>query len=229
VTHSAFPYPPATPSGDWLVNLPGQASIGEVLVWATAAPANPWDTPPVAPAGVLTSVATTFIVPAGWIDTGGDSFVLPAGGTLQFKQLFRVTGTPPQAGSTVAWFQVVTNTDLNADGTYTITSFDPTNVFFSFTFTAYGPGDITPDGLLLPADAGALYCHLHQIAGVVVPIRYGPPVAHVEYSTATGAGGTGTIRNYWRQTDAEPPLRNLQRIDNEATHTIPLIPDRLPI
>lgn len=228
MTHFPFPYPPATPSGDWLVNLPGLASIGEVLAWATAAPVDPWDTPPVAPAGVLTSVATTFIVPAAWIDTGGDSFVLPAGGTLQFKQLFRVTGTPPQAGSTVAFFQLQIHTDINADGSYTTTGLGTTSPFFAFTYTAYGPGDITPDGLLLPADAGALYCHFQQIAGVVVPIRYGPPVAHVEYLTATVADGTGTTRTYWAAADVEPPLRNLQRIDNEATHTIPLLPDRLP-
>jgi hypothetical protein len=205
VTHSAFPYPPATPSGDWLVNLPGQASIGEVLVWATAAPANPWDTPPVAPVGTTVSVATTFVVPSAWIDVGGDSFVLPYGAAFTFKQLFRVAPTAPQAGSTVALWQVVWYLDRAVNGTYENLALPSSDTLgWSMTWTVYGPGDITSDGLLLPADA------------------------HVEYSTNTVADGSGTTRIYW-DASTGAALRNLQRIDNAATHTIPLMPDRLPI
>jgi hypothetical protein len=229
VTHSAFPYPPATPSGDWLVNLPGQASIGEVLVWATAAPANPWDTPPVAPVGTTVSVATTFVVPSAWIDVGGDSFVLPYGAAFTFKQLFRVAPTAPQAGSTVALWQVVWYLDRAVNGTYENLALPSSDTLgWSMTWTVYGPGDITSDGLLLPADAGALYCTLHQIGGIHNANRFGAPIAHVEYSTNTVADGSGTTRIYW-DASTGAALRNLQRIDNAATHTIPLMPDRLPI
>lgn len=35
---STFPFPPAQPPGDWSVRLPGTASIGEVLVYASSIP-----------------------------------------------------------------------------------------------------------------------------------------------------------------------------------------------
>jgi hypothetical protein len=222
-TPIGWPHVPRNPSGDWGVTLPGNASIGEVKLWAKGHPVAIFDTP-FAPVGTTFSVATTYVVPAFWIYPDGLSLIMPGSDPMTVKCLFSCSVTPQSAADALYWQNIMFCDDHN-DGTYGELSWrtDLTSLVTGWTW--YGPGDTTSDGLVLPADTAAIYTTIQAPE----EIRFGPYPIWTELSTATLAGGGGTPRTYWTHTDTTaPPLRNLQRIDDVATHVLPLIPDRLP-
>lgn len=234
MTRHSFPYIPRGSDGNWLVSLPyGGASIGEVLVYAvsTAPPVDPWDTP-IAPAGTLISVATTWIVPVAWIETGGLSFVAPFSSSYAMKMIIRSSITPP--ASVTDWrchHWVIDGGPLGPDGTYDTTALvsgatiPPTVP----TWTYYGPGDTTPDGLTIPADACAVYCAVGTSGtGSNLSWRLGVPLANQGFVTDNFASPSPPFRVWWDTSTPAGEIVNHQRIDDLATHTVPLLPDQLP-
>lgn len=219
MTGISYPFVPHAPSGDWVVTLPGDASIGEVIVYATnAPPPDPWNDAPLAPTGTTISVASTFIVPASYIDAGGDSAVVAIAGHFVEKMLFRCTGTPPPA-SISTWQFFDWYYDPSADGTYASAGYTPALVA---SWTWYGPGDTTPDGLVLPADTGALYFVDAGLVSASDVYRLGTPLVNRQFEVDMALG---THRVFW--SSSTTTLDNKQRFDDAATHTTPLIPDRL--
>lgn len=215
---SSFPYAPGPRGGGWDVALPGDSSIGEVMLDVSVlTTGDPWADAPLAPAGTTVSVASTFIVNAAWLFGGGTGFAIPPTFTFAEKMLFRIAGTAPPASITNwQWFDWYT--DLNQDSTYASSAYIASLVT---SWTWYGPGDTTSDGLVLPADAAALYvtgASSHPSLGRNV----GPPLVNRQFETDPSLGSN---RVYW--SSSTTTLRNLQRMDNVSTHTLPLLPDRL--
>lgn len=230
MTRHAFPYIPRDSNGDWLVLLPGQASIGEVLVYATptSIPPDPWDTP-VAPAGVLVTAAVTHVVPAAWIRPAGDSAQVPYYGPWTQKLIFRTkqqtppTATPSRVGHSWYW------ADYNNSGTYSaagLLSDNPLGQWGAWAW--YGPGATTSDGLVIPPDAAAMYVQLNSQQYWTALL--GPPIVTQDFYTEqppfswwqTNPGAT------LNPPDPATQLILHQRFDDEATHTLPLLPYQLP-
>lgn len=230
MTRHAFPHKPDSASGDWIVTLPGGASIGEVLVYAheVAPPPDPWDTP-VAPAGVLVTAAVTHVMPSNYLEAGGESAIVPYYGTWVQKLIFRTkqqvppTVTPSRVGHSFYY------AEYNLSGSYSsagLLSDNPLGQWGQWAW--YGPGSTTSDGLVLPADAAAMYVQIHTQQYWTA--RLGPPIVTRDFYTEQPP-----FR--WWQTDPgttlNPPdpatqLVLQQRFDNRDTHVLPLIPYQLP-